>query len=142
LDLCDPILPDMEVTHGAALVLAYLFEDKKEMLGQELFVVAQGGFMYLAAFSSGELILFNRFKVESNEDFLKYTFAVLQQLDFNRMLCRVSVLGDLEEIGVDMETLILYFKNIVTPEPKNNLTYSHGVEVLKDSKMLEVYWNS
>lgn len=142
LDLCDHILPDMEVTHGAVLVLSYLFEDRKEMLGQEIFAVAQGGFMYLAAFSSGELVLFNRFKVESNEDFLKYIFAVMHQLGFNRMLCRISVLGDLEKMGIDMETLMLYFKNIVAPEPKNNLTYSPGTEAIKESKMLEVYWNS
>ena len=141
LDLCDPILPDMEITHGATLVLAYLFQDKKEMLGQEIFVVAQTGFMYLAAFSLGELILLNRFKVKSNEDFLKYTFSVLHQLDFNRTLCRISVLGDLKKIGIDMETLKLYFKNIVSPEPKSNLTYSSGTETVKDSRMLEGYWN-
>lgn len=138
--LLDNVLPDMEVTHGSCLVLSYLCECKNDLLGQELFVFAEQRHMYLAAFSGSELRLFNRFPVAGEQDFLKYTFAVTHQLAFDRMYCRITLLGDLAGIQVDMDVLKQYFKNIQVGEPLSNQTYSPGAERFKETNLLEAFW--
>lgn len=140
--LLDHALPDLDITHGACLLLSYLFKEKNEMLGQELFVLAEQGHMYLAAFSGSELKIFNRFPVEGDRDFLKYVFSVIHQLSFDRMHCRLTLIGRMEGINIDLEFLKLYFKNILATAPKSNQTYSPGAEKFKETNLLEAYWNS
>lgn len=140
--LFDNPLPDMEITHGASLVLSYLLKDKNEMLGQEIFVVAEQGHMYLAAFAGGELKVFNRFPVEGDQDFLKYTFSVLHQLEFDRMHCRTTLVGDIDGIRVHLDVLKQYFNNLQVTVPKYNQTYSPGAEKFKETDRLEAYWTT
>ncbi len=140
--LLDRALPDLEVSHGACLLLSYLFKEKNEMLGQELFVLAEEGHTYLAAFAAGELKVFNRFPVQGDQDFLKYSFSVLHQLSFDRMHCRVTILGNPEGIPFDVELLKQYFKNILVAAPKFTQTYSPGAEKFKETNLLEAYWNA
>jgi glycosyltransferase A (GT-A) superfamily protein (DUF2064 family) len=115
---------------------------KNDLLGQELYVLAEDGNMYLAGFASSELKLFNRFPVTGNDDFLKYTFSVLHQLSFDRMHCRITLLGDPKGIHVDIQLLNEYFKNIQITEPRSNQTYAPGAEKFKESILLESYWNA
>lgn len=136
----DNSLPDMEITHGASLVLSYLFKDKNDMLGQELFIVAEEGHMYVAGFASSELKVFNRFPVKGDRDFLKYTFTVIHQLAFDRMHCRITQVGDLAGIQVDINILNQYFKNLVHADPRFNQTYSPGAEKFMQTKLLEAFW--
>jgi hypothetical protein len=140
--LFDNPLPDMEITHGASLVLSYLLKDKNEMLGQEIFVVAEQGHIYLAAFASSELRVFNRFPVAGDQDFLKYTFSVLQQLEFDRMHCRTTLIGDIEGIHINLDVLNQYFNNLLVTVPKYNQPYSPGAEKFKQTKRLEAYWTA
>ncbi len=138
----DNVLPDMEITHGASLVLSYLLKGKNDMLGQELFIVAEEEHIYLAGFASSELKIFNRFPVTGDQDFLKYTFSVLHQLAFDRMHCRITIIGDLAGINVDINVLNQYFKNLLITEPKFNQTYSPGAEKFRESKLLEAFWTA
>jgi len=140
--LLDNALPDLEIAHGAGLLLSYLFRERSEMLGQELFILAERGNMYLAAFASGELKVFNRFPVEGNQDFLKYVFAAIHQLLFDRMHCRVTLIGNPDGIPVDVEFLKQYFKNIRVTVPKFTQTYSPGAEKFQETNLLEAYWNA
>lgn len=140
ITLLDKALPDLEITHGSCLALAYLCGNKSDMLGQELYVFAERGHMYLAAFTSSDLKLFNRFPVEGDQDFLKYVFAVAHQLAFDRMHCRITLLGDITGIQVDMDVLTQYFKNIHVADPQINQTYSPGAEKFKETRLLEAFW--
>lgn len=138
----DNVLPDLEIAHGASYFLSYLMKGKHDLLGQELCILAGKGFMYLAGFASSELKLFNRFPITGNDDFLKYTFSVLHQLSFDRMHCRITVLGDPQGIQVDFQLLNEYFKNIQITEPRSNQTYATGAEKFRESLLLESYWNA
>lgn len=142
LSFLDNSLPDMEVTHGASLVLSYLLEGKNDMLGQEMMIVAERNHMYLAGFANHELKVFNRFPVESDQEFLKYAFSVLHQLAFDRMHCKITLLGDITGIHVNLDVLNHYFKNLLLLEPKSNQTFSPGAEKLKETKMLEAFWTA
>lgn len=136
----DDALPDLELAHGSCLLLSYLSGYKSRLLGQELFVFAEQGHMYVAAFAGSELKLFNRFPVKGEQDFLKYTFAVTHQLAFDRMYCRITILGDVASLQVDVEALKDYFKNIQLGEPQCNQTYSPGAEKFKETNLLEAFW--
>src|SRR5690606_23805988 len=140
--LFDNPLPDMEITHGASLVLSYLLKDKNEMLGQEIFVVAEQGHMYLAAFAGGELKVFNRFPVEGDQDFLKYALSVLQQVGFDRMHCRITLVGDIQGIHINVDVIKQYFNNFLVTVPKFNQTYSPGAEQFKETNRLEAFWTA
>lgn len=140
LSFLDNLLPDLEVTHGTSLILSYLLEGKNDRLSQEILIVAERKHMYLAGFANTELKVFNRFPVENDQEFLKYTFSVLHQLAFDRMHCKITLLGNLAGIHVNLDVLNHYFKNLMLPEPKSNQTYSSGAEKLKETKMLETYW--
>lgn len=140
LMLLDHALPDLEVTHASCLILSYLSGLRSHLLGQELFVFAEQGYMYVVAFAGTELKLFNRFPVRGEQDFLKYTFAVTHQLAFDRMYCRITILGDISGIQVDVSVLREYFKNIQLGEPHSNQTYSPGAEKFKETNLLEAFW--
>lgn len=140
LTLLDNALPDLEITHGACLILSYLSGLRSNLLGQELFVFAEQGYMYVVAFAGAELKLFNRFRVKGEQDFLKYTFAVSHQLAFDRMYCRITILGDIAGIQVDVEVLKEYFKNIQASELHSNQTYSPGADKFKETNLLEAFW--
>jgi|GEM_PF-284910 len=139
IELLDNALPDLEITHGVFLVLSYLLKGRNEMLGQEVLVFAEEGSMYLAAFTGDELRVLNRFPVKGDQDFLKYAFAVMHQLAFDRMHCRITLLGDLSGIQVNLDVLKQYFKNILRLEPQFNQTYSPGAEKFKETHLLEAF---
>ena len=140
ISLLDNVLPDLEIAHGACVPLSYLSSKKGDFLGQELFVFAEQGHMYVAAYAGNELKLFNRFPVNGDQDFLKYTFAVTHQLAFDRMYCRITILGALVGIQVDLEILKEYFRNIQMGEIQPNQTYSPGAEQFKETHLLEAFW--
>lgn len=140
LALLDNPLPDMEVVHASSLFLSYMCQHKNDMLGQELFILAEQGHIYLAAFSGSDLQLFNRFPVQGDQDFLKYAFAVTHQLAFDRVHCRITLLGDLTAISIDIDVLKQYFKNIHIGEPRTNHSYSPGAESFKETNLLEAFW--
>lgn len=140
LSLLDPVLPDLEITHASCLILSYLSGLRSHLLGQELFVFVEQGYMYVAAFAGTELKLYNRFPVRGEQDFLKYTFAVTHQLAFDRMYCRITLLGELSGIQVDVEVLKEYFKNIQASVPQSNQSYSPGAEKFKEMNLLEAFW--
>lgn len=142
LSYFDNVLPDLEISHGASFILSYLMKGKNDLLGQELYVLAEEGYMYLAGFANSELKLFNRFPVTGNEDFLKYTFSVLHQLSFDRMHCRITLMGDFKGIHVDIQLLNEYFKNLQITEPRLNQTYAPGAEKFRESRLLESFWTA
>lgn len=142
LAIMDDALPDLELAHGAGLILSYLFQWRGNMLGQELFVVAEQSHIYIAGFVREEMKIFNRFPVENDQEFLKYTFSVLHQLAFDRMHCKISLLGDISGIQVDPDVLKLYFKNLILAEPKSNHTYALGAEKIKETRLLEAFWTA
>lgn len=140
ISLWDNVLPDLEIVHGACAPLSYLSSQKGNFLDQELFVFAEHGHIYVAAYAGNELKLFNRFPVQGDQDFLKYNFAVTHQLAFDRLYCRITIIGDVTGIQVDLETSREYFRNIKIGEIQPNQTYSPGAEQFKETNLLEAFW--
>ncbi|GAB3660961.1 hypothetical protein GCM10028791_35170 [Echinicola sediminis] len=133
-------LPNLHPSHGSLLVMEYLLQERGEMLNQEISIVIEQNQVYIAGFANKELKLFNRFEVYNNQDFLKYTFSVLHQLAFDRMHCKITLLGNLEDIGVQEEILGQYFKNLVINSPRTNQNYLIGAEAFKETQNLAAFW--
>jgi hypothetical protein len=130
----------LKVSHGSVIGLSYLLGNKYEFIGQEVFIIIDHSHVYLSAFSQHELLIFNRFDVQSEEELLKYLFIVFQQLNFNREYCKVNVLGDLGTLNSSKENLEKYFKHIIEVKPNTNINYLPGAESIKETKSLDAYW--
>ncbi|WP_215223050.1 DUF3822 family protein [Echinicola shivajiensis] len=133
-------LPNIKFSHGSSLILDYLLLEKSEMLNQEISIIIEKEQVYIAGFANKELKLFNRFEVIDNQDFLKYTFSILHQLAFDRMHCKTTVIGNLDDVHVQEEVLKQYFKNLVITEPRTNQNYLTGAESYKETKRLAAFW--
>ncbi|AGA78467.1 DUF3822 family protein [Echinicola vietnamensis] len=135
-------IKNLTLRHGSSLAIAYLLGEKADMLNQELAVVIEDHEMYVAGFINKELKFFNRFEVRNNQDFLKYSFSVLHQLAFDRMHCKITLYGNLDEINVQEQVLRKYFKNIEITTPKPSQNYLPGAESFRETKKLEAFWAS
>ncbi|GGF17780.1 DUF3822 family protein [Echinicola rosea] len=133
---------NLTLRHGSSLAVTYLLGEKPQMLNQELAVVIEDHEIYIAGFTNKELRFFNRFDVRNNQEFLKYSFSVLHQLAFDRMHCKITLYGNLEEINVQEPVLKKYFKNIEITAPKSIQNYLPGAESFRETKKLEAFWAS
>ncbi|KEO74738.1 hypothetical protein EL17_03410 [Anditalea andensis] len=133
-------LPVAKISHGSTIGLSYLLVNKYEFIGQEVFIILDNGHVYLSAFASHELQVFNRFEVDSEEDLLKYLFILFKQINFSQEYCKVNILGDLKLVNSRKENLELYFRNIIVVDPSSNINYLPGAERIKDTKNLDTHW--
>jgi len=130
----------LKISHGSVIGLSYLLGNKYEFIGQEVFIIIGHGHVYLSAFSTHELLIYNRFDVQNEEDLLRYLLIIFQQLQFNREYCKVNVLGDLGTINSSKENLEKYFRHIIEVNPNTNINYLPGAESLKETKNIDAYW--
>jgi len=139
-NLFESKIAGLKISHGSVIGLSYLLDSKYEFIGQEVFIIINHGHVYLSAFSSHELLIYNRFEVGSEDDMLKYLFIIFQQFQFNREYCKVNVLGDLQSIHSSKESLEIYFKHVIEVDPTTNINYLPGAEDIKTTKSLDAYW--
>lgn len=135
-------LPDLEIIPGVVFPLSYLLNPENIFEDQEIFIFPIPDHIYLAAFSLGTLVFFNSFPVNGDDDFLKYTLTVIQQLGFDQESTKVNLLGDLSQVQVSKGVLSPYF-NIISEEiQREKTTYSPKDELsrFKKTKLLEAYW--
>ncbi|MEX2566128.1 MAG: DUF3822 family protein [Cyclobacteriaceae bacterium] len=137
----DGLIPELEIAHGAAQVLDFFLNNNQDLLNQEIFINISPGSIYIAAFKGGELVLFNRFAIHEEADFLKYVLTVIQQLAFDRVHCKISLFGNLDYVHCELENLQRYFKNIQLKEQKQNIEYQPGAEDFKNTRLLEAFWS-
>jgi hypothetical protein len=139
-NLFDAKIPGLRLSHGGLIGLSYLLSLKNEFIGQEVFVIIEQNHIYLAAFASHDLQLFNRFAVADEAELLKYLFIVFQQLKFSRDYCKVNIIGDLSKLHTRKENLENYFKHVIEVDPTTNINYLPGAESIKETKSLDAYW--
>lgn len=131
---------ELTLHHGGSSFLSYLFKERFNLIDQEILLNVYGQQMYLAAFHNQELVLFNTFDIQSNEDILKYTLIVIKQLNFERNLLRVSLYGANSTNKITEEWGQEYFKNFRLLKPHSNQTYTHGFKNLKSIHLFETNW--
>ena len=135
-------LPDLEIIPGVVFPLSYLLNPENILEDQEIFIFPIPDHIYIAAFSLGTLAFFNSFPVNGDEEFLKYTFTVIQQLEFNQENTKINLLGDVSHVRVNKGVLSPYFKIISEEIHLEKTTFSpvDGLSDFKKTKLLEAYW--
>lgn len=138
----DEPLPDLEIIPGVLFPLSLLLNPDTVFEDQEIFIFPIPDHIYIAAFSLGTLVFFNSFKIKSDDDFIKYTLTVVQQLGFDQENTKVNILGDLSQVQSSEDVLSPYFSTISMEVPPEKITYSpdHGLDDFKKTMLLEAYW--
>jgi len=135
-------LPDLEIIPGALFPLSFLFRPGNVLDDQEIFLFPIPDHYYLAAFSLGTLIFFNIFQADGDEDVLKYTLAVVQQLGFDQETVKLTITGDLSYVQAAPQVLSPYFSNISKEIPQPTAAYvtEQGPADFKSTGLLEAFW--
>lgn len=136
----DEHLPDLEIIPGVLFPLSLLLNPDSVFEDQEIFIFPIPDHIYIAAFSLGTLVFFNSFKIKSDNDFIKYTLTVAQQLGFDQESTKVNILGDLSQVQSSKDVLSPYFSTISMEVPPEKTTYSPGSDDFKKTMLLEAYW--
>lgn len=125
--------------HGSASFLGYALKEKFNLLPEELLISFFDQSFYLAAFKKQELVLFNRFDTDNEEESLRYIFGVIHQLGFETKHCRISVFAD-ESSHITSDWGKNHFHNIRIFEPVSNQHFLKGTEKLQKSRIFESFW--
>lgn len=125
--------------HGAASFLSYLFNEKANQIGPEINVSRYDGHAYFGVMAHQDLIAFNRFEINKDEDILKYTTILIYQLKLDPSLIRLSIFIDQKE-EFPRAYFEQYFRHVNLVQPQRNQTYNQGFQHPAPSNLLEASW--
>lgn len=126
--------------HGSSSFLSYAFGCQKSFLNQEILISVFGHNFYVAAFKNQNLDTFNVFECEDRDSFMNYLYGVSNHLDYDRKHCRVTVMGEFEQLEIDQDFGEKFYKNFKLTQPEPNQRYQDGAEIFKKSKFFEGFW--
>ena len=132
---------ELSLYHGSCSFLSYLFKERFNLIGQEIWINLFDSHAYLAAFTDQELSIFNRFEVETKEDVFKYVLILMESLQHDRNHARVTLFGTTEKSGITEEWGKSYFTNFRLIRPHANQNYGHGLSKDKAPTIFESFWH-
>lgn len=127
--------------HGSCSFLSYLFKERFNLIGQEIWVNLLDSQCYLAGFTDQELSVFNQFEVSSKEDVLKYVMILMETLQHDRNHARVTLFGATPKNGITEEWGKTYFTNFRLLRPHANQNYGPGLSHDKSPAIFESFWH-
>ena len=131
---------EFTIYHGASSFLSYLFKERFNLIGQEIWINLFDNYLYLWGFTYQELSVFNRFEVANKEDVLKYTLILMETLKNDRNHARVTLFGASKDNGITQEWGKEYFANFRLLQPHSNQNYGSGLTQNKAPAIFESYW--
>ena len=132
---------ELSLYHGSCSFLSYLFKERFNLIGQEIWINLFDSHAYLAAFTGQELSIFNRFEVEKKEDVFKYVLILMESLQHDRNHARVTLFGTTEKSGITEDWGKSYFANFRIIRPHANQNYGHGLSKDKAPTIFESFWH-
>ncbi len=132
---------ELSLYHGSCSFLSYLFKERFNLIGQEIWINLFDSHAYLAAFTDQELSIFNRFEVETKEDVFKYVLILMESLQHDRNHARVTLFGTTEKSGITEDWGKSYFANFRLIRPHANQNYGHGLSKDKAPTIFESFWH-
>lgn len=127
--------------HGASAFLSYLFKERFNLIGQEIWIDLFDTHLYMAGFTDQELSVFSRFAVASKEDILKYVLILMETLKHDRNHARVTIFGAPEKSGITEAWGKTYFANFRLLRPHANQNYAQGFPLEKSPAIFESFWH-
>ncbi len=132
---------ELNFYHGSCSFFSYLFKERFNLIGQEIWINLFDSHAYLAAFTDQELSIFNRFEVETKEDVFKYVLIVMKSLQHDRNHARVTLFGTAEKSGITEDWGKSYFANFRFIRPHANQNYGYGLSQDKAPTIFESFWH-
>ena len=132
---------ELKFYHGSCSFLSYLFKERFNLIGQEIWVNLFDSHCYLAGFTDQELSVFNQFEVTSKEDVLKYVMILMETLQHDRNHARVTFFGATSKNEITEDWGKTYFTNFRLLRPHANQNYGHGLSLDKSPAIFESFWN-
>ena len=132
---------ELSIYHGSCSFLSYLFKERFNLIGQEIWINLFDSHAYLAAFTDQELSVFNRFEVETKEDVFKYVLILMETIQHDRNLARVTLFGATEKSGITDDWGKSYFSNFRLIRPHANQNFGHGLSKDKAPTIFESFWH-
>ncbi|MCE2707475.1 MAG: DUF3822 family protein [Bacteroidota bacterium] len=131
---------ELSIYHGASSFLSYLFKERFNLIGQEIWVNLFGKHLYLAGFTDQELVVFNQFEVESKEEVLKYILIGLHTLQHDRNHARITFIGSSESLGISESWAKEYLGHVRLLDPAANQNFAAGFVKKNLPPIFEAYW--
>lgn len=132
---------ELKFYHGSCSFLSYLFKERFNLIGQEIWVNVFDSYCYLAGFTDQELSVFNQFEVDSKEEVLKYVMILMETLKHDRNHARVTLFGATAKNEITEEWGKTYFTNFRLLRPHANQNYSPGLSLDKSPAIFESFWH-
>ena len=132
---------ELSIYHGSCSFLSYLFKERFNLIGQEIWINLFDSHAYLAAFTDQELSVFNRFEVETKEEVFKYVLILMETLQHDRNLSRVTLFAATEKSGITDDWGKSYFSNFRLIRPHANQNFGHGLSKDKAPTIFESFWH-
>ncbi|NDE61759.1 MAG: DUF3822 family protein, partial [Cyclobacteriaceae bacterium] len=132
---------ELKFYHGACSFLSYLFKERFNLIGQEIWVNLHDSQCYLAGFTDQELSVFNQFEVSSKEEVLKYVMILMETLKHDRNHARVTLFGANAKNEITEEWGKTYFTNFRLLRPHANQNYGPGLSHDKSPAIFESFWH-
>jgi hypothetical protein len=140
LSALDTVLPDLDVSSGATVYLSFLLDSFTPSKEQELVLLPSPGSLYVGAFQSGILVLFNHFPIHSEQDLMKYLFSTVKTLGFEQQTLQAWIIGDLAHVFGSTGQLQLFFNHVDHITAPETLLFEPGALGFQKSGLLEAYW--
>lgn len=132
---------ELKFYHGSCSFLSYLFKERFNLIGQEIWVNLFDSHCYLAGFTDQELSVFNQFEVGSKEDVLKYVMILMETLQHDRNHARVTLFGATAKNEITEDWGKSYFTNFRLLSPHANQNYGPGLSLDKSPAIFESFWH-
>lgn len=85
--------PNASIRHSGAVTIDLLFS-QQSLLNNDLYLNLGDGFIELAAKEKNDLLLYNVFSYESNDDILYYLLFMMEQFNLNPLYVKLAIAGE------------------------------------------------
>lgn len=122
--------PHAVFRHHSSVFVEYLLALHKSSVRNEVHVYVFPGYMDVVVLVSGKLILYNRYPIQTPEDFAYFLVCVYEELELTADNTPYFFYGEITEKSEMLKLASKYLKNIHLAEKPTRFTFSNSLESL------------
>lgn len=116
--------------HHSSVFVEYLLALHKNSSGSEVHVYVFAGYMDMVTLQHGKLILYNRYHIQTANDFTYFLLWVYEELKLKPGTSPCFFYGEIDEKSEMFELAVKYIKNIRLAEKTTRFTFAGMLESL------------
>lgn len=111
IQVIEKVFSNAVIRHAGAINNTLLFSNHS-LINTNLFLAVSDGFIEIAAKEKNELLFYNVFNYENNEDVLYYLLFMMEQFNLNPLQIRLSISGELTTDDALILSIKKYIKQV------------------------------